>query len=875
VSTQEPLPLAQHFDPIAAYNTWYPLWEKEGLFTADPKAPGPAFCIVIPPPNVTGSLHMGHALNNSLQDALVRFKRMDGFNTLWVPGTDHAGIATQWVVEKQLRAKGLSRKELGREEFEKRVWAWKAESGGTIVRQLKKLGVSCDWSRERFTMDEGLSKAVREFFVTLYEEGLIYRATRLINWDPTGLTALSDLEVESKEEEGELWSFAYSLSDGSGEIVVATTRPETMLGDTAVAVHPDDSRYQHLVGQTVRHPLLEREIPIIADAILVDPAFGTGAVKITPAHDFNDHEVGKRHNLPQITIFNLDATVNQQGGPFAGMTRLAARTAVKEALTEKGLDRGVKPHRLPIPRSQRSGDIVEPMISTQWFVQMRPLATPAKAAVEHGFTKFWPDSWKNLYFSWVNEIKDWCVSRQLWWGHRIPAWHCADCGKTTVARETPTQCSACGSEKLQQDEDVLDTWFSSALWPFSTLGWPEKTADLARYYPNTVLITAFDIIFFWVARMLFAGTHLMGQVPFKDVYIHGLIRDQHGDKMSKTKGNVVDPLEILDAHGTDAVRMTLLTLSGMGRDVRWTSAGVDGAVHFQNKVWQAFRFLRMHVQEVPEKPASLGVLDRWILVRAGEAVARVRKSMDEYRFQEAAQETQNFIWYELCDWYLEFSKAALYGQDAEARAAARWTLWTVFSAITRLLHPFMPILTEEIWHQLPGTEGYVMKAQYPKVSDFPADPQALQEVALLQEAITDIRRVRSEMMLAKPEFSLIIGEGIRQKLSPYAGALKNLANTVLATGNGAALSLKATLVLGGEEASINLEGLVDVAKERARLLRELEKSRKSTLFLEGRLNNTAFVEKSPVELVEKTRSELLADQARIQKLERALKDLAQ
>jgi valyl-tRNA synthetase len=864
-----PPELPQHYDPHAAYARYAKGWEESGAYSPRPDAPGEPYCIVIPPPNVTGHLHMGHALNNTLQDILIRYKRMDGFNALWLPGTDHAGIATQWVVEKQLRAKGVDRRELGREKFLSCVWEWKQASGGAIVNQLKRLGVSCDWSRERFTMDEGLSRAVRECFVRLYEEGLIYRASRLINWDPVGLTALSDLEVETEEDVvGELWSFAYPLADGSGEIVVATTRPETMLGDTAVAVHPEDPRYIALIGKTVRHPLLGHEIPIIGDAILVDPAFGTGAVKVTPAHDFNDHEVGKRHNLPMVTIFTLDAKVNEKGGKYAGLDRFVARAQVKADIAALGLERGNKAHLMVLPKSQRSGAVVEPMISTQWFVKMRPLVTPAIGAVEHGFTTFWPRQWENTYFSWLRNIQDWCISRQLWWGHRIPAWHCADCGKVTVSREDVSQC-ACGSVKLTQDEDVLDTWFSSALWPFSTLGWPDKTADLAKWYPTSVLITGFDIIFFWVARMMYSGIHHMGSVPFSDVYIHGLVRDEHGDKMSKTKGNVVDPLGAIEAHGADAFRMTLASLAGLGRDLLWSEKRIEQWTKFQNKVWQAFRFCRMHVSEKPPE-VSLGAMDRWILARAGVAAGKVREAIDGYRFNDAASEVHAFIWYELCDWYLEFSKPALYGDDEAAKAAARFTLWECFSTVARLLHPFMPFLAEELWRNLPGSEGSVIAARFPHPGDYPAAGSALDEVATVQEAIVAVRRVRAEKELSPRVALRLVSRGLGE-LAAYTAVLADLASVTVEQGDKPRAA--ATVMVRGVEGWIPLEGVLDLDKERTRLGGQLAKAQKSADFLRSRLSNEGFVSRAKPEMIEATRAELEGEDAKIAMLTAAIEGL--
>jgi valyl-tRNA synthetase len=859
--------LPQFYDPHAAFARYAAAWEASGVNSPRADAPGEPYCIVIPPPNVTGSLHMGHALNNTLQDVLIRYKRMDGFNAVWIPGMDHAGIATQWIVEKQLRAKGIDRRDLGREKFLSCVWEWKEESGGAIVNQLKRLGVSCDWSRERFTMDEGLSAAVRDNFVKLVEEGLIYRATRLINWDPVGMTALSDLEVETEENvQGELWSFAYPLSDGSGEIVVATTRPETMLGDTAVAVHPEDPRYQHLIGQTVRHPILGREIPIVGDAILVDPSFGSGAVKVTPAHDFNDHAVGKRHSLPLITIFTLDGKINAEGGPYAGLDRFEARTRIKADIEGMGLARGSRLNVMTLPRSQRSGAVVEPMVSTQWFVRMKPLAAPALAAVQHDFTRFHPKQWENTYFSWLRDIQDWCISRQLWWGHRIPAWHCAACGETTVSRVDVTACGKCGSASVVQDEDVLDTWFSSALWPFSTLGWPARTPELAKWYPNAVLITGFDIIFFWVARMMVAGLHNMGSVPFRDVYIHGLVRDEHGDKMSKTKGNVVDPLVAIEKHGTDAFRMTLTSLAGLGRDLAWSDKSVEIWTRFQNKVWQSFRFLRMHISEKPA-PAVLGPMDRWILARAGVAVANVRTALDSYRFNDAAAELHRFVWYELCDWYLEFSKAALYGEDEGEKAGARYALWTVYSAVARLLHPFMPFLAEELWQNLPGSEGSVVRAPFPRADEFPAADDTLAEVALLQEAIVAVRRVRAEKELS-PRIPLQLVSSGLGALGRYHRVLDDLVKVTVVAGEKPEAC--ATVVVNGVEGWIPLAGVLDLDKERERLDGQIAKVRKSVDFLRGLLGNEGFVAKAKPELLAGRRAELEADESRLATLEAAL-----
>ncbi len=889
MSTPDALP--RTYDPKAAADRYYADWEARGLFSPDPDAPGEPYCIVIPPPNVTGSLHMGHALNNTLQDVLIRYKRMDGYNALWVPGMDHAGIATQWVVERQLRALGMDRRDMGREEFVKRVWDWKAESGGTITHQLRQLGVSCDWRRERFTMDEGLSRAVREVFVRYFDEGLIYRAERLINWDPVGMTALSDLEVEAEEDfQTEIWSFAYPLAtpaagpDGTviEEIVVATTRPETMLGDTAIAVHPDDPRYQHLIGREVRHPITGRTFPIVGDAILVDPEFGTGAVKVTPAHDFNDFEVGRRHGLPMINILELDGTVNANGGPFQGMTVADARDAVKARLGELGLDRGSEAHTMALPRSQRSGAVVEPMLSTQWFVKMKPLAAPALAAVERGFTRFVPKQWENTYFAWMRDIKDWCISRQLWWGHQIPAWYDED-GKVYVGHDEADARARGGigdDVPLTQDEDVLDTWFSSALWPFSTLGWPDDTAELARYYPTSVLITGFDIIFFWVARMMFSGLHFMGNVPFSDVYIHALVRDEHGQKMSKTKGNVVDPLEMIDKLGTDAFRFTLVAMAAQGRDVLWNEARADGYVKFQNKIWQAFRFAHMHIVGEAgaealdmDAPRTLSAYDRWILVRLGAAVDRVRKALDDYRFNEAASEIYQFTWSELCDWYLELCKGRLYDDTDtdEARAdrqGARHTLWTVLHALARLLHPFMPFLSEELWQRLPGTDGTVVTTSFPVAADYPHDAQALEEVAELQEVIVALRRIKADMELS-PKTPLTVRTADPSLLHRHAQALGDLSRvtTIEAGGRQGAC---ATAVVRGKDLYIPLEGLVDVDAERARLGKELKKSDKDIGGLERRLGNPGFRAKAPEAVVAEFEVKLAAARERRERLQAAL-----
>ncbi len=848
--------LPKTYDPHAAAAKWSKAWDDADLFRADPDAEGEPYSIVIPPPNITGSLHMGHALNNTLQDVLIRYKRMDGYNALWIPGTDHAGIATQWVVRRQLEAEGIDFWELGRTKFVERVWSWRNESGGTITNQLRRLGVSCDWSRERFTLDTELQRAVTEHFVQLYKDGLIYRGHRLVNWDPLDQTALSDLEVEHDENvKGELWSFAYPIKeeDGGGEIVVATTRPETMLGDTAVAVHPDDERYIHLIGKTLKHPIIDREIPIIADGILVDPEFGTGAVKVTPAHDFNDFAVGKRHNLPMINILELDGHINAAGAQFKGMTVPDARAAVKAKIEELGLFRGTVDHLMNIGRSQRSGAVVEPLLSTQWFVKMRPQATPALAAVENGFTRFVPKQWENTYFSWLRDIQDWCISRQIWWGHRIPAYYCDSCEHVTVVRETPEACESCGSSEIRQDSDVLDTWFSSALWPFSTMGWPEKTVDLAKYYPTSVLITGFDIIFFWVARMMFAGIHFMGEVPFRDVYIHALVRDAKGQKMSKTKGNVVDPLVVIEKWGADAFRFTLVAFAAQGRDVLWDETRVEGNHRFTTKIWQALNFAFLNPEHYdPTGPVEYGPYDEWIRVRAGEAVGRVRAALDAYKFNEAASEIHNFVWGEYCDWYIELTKSTIYDDNASAarKNGVRHTLFEVMGVIVRLLHPIMPFLSEDIWARLPQTEGFVATAPYPKVSDFPTDPQVLDDVAVAQEAITEVRRIRGEMQIPfKVHMQLLVDDDdLLARLHKHEAALFDVAKVRLER-----LSQRpkgaASAVVRGVEMALPLDGIIDFSGEVARLDKVIAKVEKEIAQLDKRAGNKRFIDNAPAAVV--------------------------
>src|SRR6267143_25276 len=787
------------YQPSEVEGRIYAAWEEAGAFRAGrpERASAKPFCIVIPPPNVTGSLHMGHALNNTLQDILCRFERMRGRDVLWQPGTDHAGIATQMVVERQLNAQGVKRTDLTREAFLERVWQWKEQSGGTISAQMRRLGDSVDWSRDRFTMDPGLSRAVIEVFVRLHEEGLIYRGKRLVNWDPVLLTALSDLEVQAHEEDGQLWHVRYPLAAGAGHVVVATTRPETMLGDAAVAVNPDDTRYQPLVGKLVQLPLAERAIPIIADAY-VDPAFGTGWLKVTPAHDFNDYEIGQRHHLPLINIFTPRATLaDTVPERFRGLERFEARKRVLAELQAAGLIERIEKHRLVVPRGDRRGAVLEPYLTDQWYVKIAPLAAAAIAAVEQGRTRFVPEGWARTYFEWMRNIKDWCVSRQLWWGHRIPAWYGSD-NNIYVGRneaEVRARHRLAAGVTLRQDEDVLDTWFSSALWPFSTLGWPDATAELGRFYPGSVLVTGFDIIFFWVARMMMMGLKFMGEVPFRDVYITGLIRDEHGDKMSKSKGNVIDPLDIVDGisledlvekrtsglmqpqlapaieratrkqypagiapHGTDALRFTFAALASPSRDIRFDLARVAGYSRFCNKLWNAARFVTMTLGEgapaAGGEPEELSIADRWIRSRFGRMLGTVESGFRDYRFDYAASALYEFTWYDFCDWYLELTKPVLQadGISAAAKRGTQRTLAQVLEALQRALHPLMPFITEEIWQRVAPlaarTGESVMLQAYPAAADFPADEEAEREAAWLQAVILGVRQIRGEMNIS-------------------------------------------------------------------------------------------------------------------------------
>ncbi|OGW27606.1 MAG: valine--tRNA ligase [Nitrospirae bacterium GWC2_57_13] len=928
--------LSKTYEPGVVEDAWYSEWEKRRYFHAPPEAGGRAYSIVIPPPNVTGSLHMGHALNATLQDILVRWRRMSGDSALWLPGTDHAGIATQNVVERQLATEKVDRHALGREKFVEKVWEWKKEYGGRIIGQLKKLGASCDWDRERFTMDEGLSKAVREVFVRLYEDGLIYRGERLINWCPRCHTALSDIEVEHEDEKGKLYHIAYPLSDDNNvRLTVATTRPETMLGDTAVAVHPLDPRYKDLIGRTVALPLTSRTIPIVGDAVLVDLEFGTGAVKVTPAHDFNDYEAGLRQtpNLPRIRILDDKADILQEipdvsAGVLkmlAGKPAKKARGIVVQLLQEQGLLVTTEDHGHAVGKCYRCKSVVEPYLSPQWFVTMQPLAAPAIEAVEKGRITFVPKGWENTYFDWLRNIKDWCISRQIWWGHRIPAWYCDDCGAITVGRDDAISCSTCKSAKLRQETDVLDTWFSSALWPFSTLGWPEKTKELASYYPTSVLVTGFDIIFFWVARMIMMGLHVMKEVPFRHVYIHALVRDAEGQKMSKSKGNVIDPLTMIEQYGADAFRLTLTAMAAQGRDIKLAPERIEGYRNFANKLWNASRFVFMNLEEdfspysSPLTPHS-SLADRWILSRLQVAIKDTQKAIADYRFNDAASSLYHFIWHEYCDWYLELSKPGLNQEKGSpARKAAQTALVTTLEATLRLLHPIMPFITEEIWQKLPKAvrsaecgarnspsppergcasngagrpsppggeekgEGAacdsIMISAYPQADEKLLNAGAEQDMQMVMDAISAIRNIRGEMNIPpSSQISAIIkveDRELGEHLEKNAGYVRTLARLAeLRIGEKEAKPQGAAAgVIKGAEVYVPLEGVLDLGQERDRLGKELERIEKDLALFTKKLSNRDFVERAPKAVVEKDTAKLEELKAKREKLEQNVKML--
>lgn len=851
--------LPKAYEPHAVEGRWARVWLERECFRADAHSPRPPYSIVIPPPNVTGALHIGHALNVTLQDVLVRYRRMDGHEVLWVPGTDHAGIATQNVVERELAAEGLDRQRVGREAFLERVWRWRERYGRTIIEQLQRLGASCDWSRERFTMDEGFCRAVREAFVRLYEDGLIYQGDYIINWCPRCQTALSDLEVEHQEVKGSLWYVRYPLADGRGFLTVATTRPETMLGDTALAVNPRDGRYRQLVGREAVLPLVGRRLPIVVDEY-VDVEFGTGVLKVTPAHDPHDFELGARHGLPRVQVIDARGRMNAAAGRYAGLDRFECRRRVVEDLRAEGLLEREEPYEHAVGCCYRCRTIVEPLVSRQWFVRMRPLAEPAIRAVEEGRTRIVPEGWTKVYFGWLRNIRDWCISRQIWWGHRLPAWHCEECGRLIVSRRDPDRCERCGAPRLRQEEDVLDTWFSSALWPFATLGWPERTPELERFYPTSALVTGFDILFFWVARMMMMGLYFTGQVPFRDVYIHALVRDMEGQKMSKSRGNVIDPLVMMDRYGTDALRFTLSILAAQGRDIKLGEERIEGYRHFMNKIWNAARFVLMSLddwrpQELPERLPPEALAERWVLSRLQRAVTSVREALDGYRFDGAASELYRFVWHELCDWYLELAKVSL--RDERRRGLAQTVLHHALGVTLRLLHPFIPFITEELWHHLSPQAGLLCRQPFPRPEAAWLDPGAESDMEALIQLIVAIRNLRAEVRLPPSRRAVAVVAA-----SGWADLVRRHADYVVALARLERLEVAERCerppgsigaVVHGMEAFLCLEGVVDLEAERGRLRREIAKVERELAAVQDKLQREEFLRKAPPQVVDKER----------------------
>ena len=857
---------------------WLSRWQEEGCFSAKMEAGRPSFSIVIPPPNVTGVLHVGHALNNTMQDVLTRYHRMCGDNTLWVPGTDHAGIATQNVVEKQLASEGKSRHDLGRDAFIERVWQWREEKGGTIINQLKRLGCSCDWERERFTMDAGLSAAVREVFVRLYKEKLIYKGDYIVNWCPRCKTALADDEVEHEETKGKLYHIRYPYADGSGFVVVATTRPETMLGDTGVAVHPDDERYRHLAGTGIRLPLTDRTIPIVFDHH-VEKDFGTGALKVTPSHDRNDYEIGKRHNLPLLKVMDEHGVMNEAAGAYQGLDRFVCRKKVVEDLKELGLLDRIEDYEHGVGHCYRCHTVAEQTTSLQWFVSVKPLADKAVAAVRDGRINLYPKTWYNNFYGWMNDIRDWCISRQIWWGHRIPAWTCSDCGELIVESVDPDCCPKCASRDIVQETDVLDTWFSSALWPFSTMGWPEQTKELATFYPTSVLITSFDIIFFWVARMMMMGLHFMDEVPFKDVYLHALVRDKHGKKMSKSTGNVIDPLAVMAEFGTDALRFTLTAFAAQGREIKLDEERIEGYRHCINKLWNAARFAMMHLgdcdgseREVVADFRDLPLVHQWILSRTARTIEEVRRGLDEYHFNDAAQALYQFIWREFCDWYVEWIKPDLFSTNQVLQRQARGVLLVALETILKLIHPITPFVTEEIWSVLPGERCILMTSTFPVLREEWLDSTAEARMELLMGIITGIRNIRSEAEIhpsMKIEAFVVCPD--REKadlLDGFGQAIIDM--TRLAGFTVQRESTKpddaATFIAGDIEIYVPLKGLVDVEAELAKLAKEREKVEIKLKQINGKLGNAKFLANAPADVVEKEKEKKDELDARLAKI---------
>ncbi len=850
------------YNPKSVEDKWYKFWEENNLFRAEVRKDKKPFSIVIPPPNVTGSLHIGHALVNTLQDVIVRFKRMQGYETLWLPGTDHAGIATQNVVEREIAKEGLTRHDLGREEFIKRVWEWKEKYGNNIINQLKKLGASCDWSRERFTLDEKLSRAVRKVFVTLYNEGLIYKDDYIINWCPRCQTALSDLEVEHKEVNGKLYYIKYPVKGEDDYLVIATTRPETMLGDVAVAINPNDERYRKYKGKTMILPIVEREIPIIEDEY-VDMEFGTGALKITPYHDPNDYEVAKRHNLPGINIFNIDATINENGGKYKGLTREEAREKIVEELKEKGLLVKIEDHMHSVGHCYRCHTAIEPYLSSQWFVKIKPLAEPAIEAVRDERITFTPKRWEKIYFNWMENIRDWCISRQIWWGHRIPVWYCNDCGKYSASVEDLHVCPKCGSTNISQEEDVLDTWFSSALWPFSTLGWPEETEELKYFYPTSLLVTGFDIIFFWVARMIMMGLKFMGDVPFRKVFVNPLVGDEEGKKMSKTKGNVVDPLIIIEKYGADALRYTLASLTTDVNYIKLSETKIEAARNFANKIWNASRFIITNLGEfLPGdyniEEFDLSLSDRWILSRTNRVIEEVTEGLEKFTYSEAANTLYDFFWREFCDWYIETSKVDLYGDDKKAKQKTKKILHYVLETFLKLIHPYMPFITEEIWQRLPHEGKSIMVSDWPIYDEKFFDKRAEDAMNKVQELVRVVRNLKAEMNIPiSKRIDIIINvvsdeealSLIKESL-PYL-ELAKVGDVKITYKDAERPKLSSIGVTKDAEIYIPLEGLIDIERERERLKKDFAKVEKELERTNKKLNNPNFLNRAKSEVVEK------------------------
>ena len=872
------------YNPKNIEEKWYRYWEDSGFFHSEVDSQKKPFTIVIPPPNVTGVLHMGHGLNNTIQDILIRWKRMQGYNALWLPGTDHAGIATQNVVERQLSKEGKTRHDVGREEFIKLVWKWKEKYGSTIINQLKKLGASCDWKRERFTMDEGLSRAVREVFVRLYNEGLIYRGNYIINWCPRCQTALADEEVEHEPEKGYLYYIKYPLKDDKKGLIVATTRPETMLGDTALAVNPKDERYKKYIGRVCILPLVGRELPIIADDY-VDPEFGTGVVKITPAHDQNDFEIGIRHNLEQINIFNIDASINENGIPECiGTDRYECREIIIEELKKKDLLIKVEPHEHEVGHCYRCHTVIEPWLSEQWFVKMKPLAKPAIEVVKEGRIRFYPKRWEKVYMNWMNNIRDWCISRQIWWGHRIPVYYCDNCGNSFASTDIPKTCPKCGSNKIRQDEDVLDTWFSSQLWPFSTLGWPDKTRDLSYYYPTDVLVTDPGILFFWVARMIMSGMKFMNEIPFKDVFIHGVVMDAQGRKMSKSLGNGIDPIEVVERYGADALRYTIINITPLGQNLLLSMDKFEIGARFANKIWNASRYILTNTENIEIKDIDeleLDIADRWIISRYQKTVKAMNDYLEKYRLMDASSLIYEFFWHEFCDWYIEISKVNLYRGNDKDKTRAATVLIYILDGSLRLLHPIMPFITEEIWQKLPikKDKKSIMISKYPEYDRNRVDEKSERQIEIFKDLVYNIRNIRGEMHIP-PEIKAnlyikVVQEDIKDMVKLNEGIIKFLGgiDSITIGKNISKPKASASAVGKGFEIYIPLKGLIDFEMEKARLEKEIQKIEYEIERSDRKLKNKNFIGKAPTEVIEKERKKYHSNNEKISRLKEILKSL--